>query len=133
MASAPEQAHLPTTCRLCGEPQPTEYWRSHTMGASPHTAWEQAAPVERYCGVCGTPTCDDDTLDRLQSQETGAQAGRLYGSSLVSPTPEIVAFMAGWDVASKGAADQSLVPFDLWVNRAHTHMLVRQSILTPQQ
>jgi len=51
----------------------------------------------------------------------------------VSPTPEIVAFMAGWDVASKGAADQALVLFDLWVNRAHTHMLVAQSILTSAQ
>ena len=41
--------------------------------------------------------------------------------------------MAGWDVATKGAADQALVPFDLWVNRAHTRMLVAQSILTPAQ
>ena len=41
--------------------------------------------------------------------------------------------MAGWDVAGKGAADQSLVPFDLWVNRAHAHMLVRCSILTAEQ
>jgi argininosuccinate lyase len=41
--------------------------------------------------------------------------------------------MAGWDVASKGAADQSLIPFDLWVNRAHTRMLVAQSILTREQ
>ena len=58
---------------------------------------------------------------------------RLYGTSLVSPTPEVVAFMAGWDVATKGAADQALVPFDLWVNRAHTRMLVAQAILTPAQ
>jgi argininosuccinate lyase len=103
------------------------------MGALLHTAWAQATPVERYCGICGTPSCDDATLDRLQSEATEVQAGRLYGSSLVSPTPEIVAFMSGWDVASKGAADQSLVPFDLWVNRAHTYMLVQQSILTSQQ
>ena len=41
--------------------------------------------------------------------------------------------MAGWDVAGKGAADQSLVPFDLWVNRAHAHMLVSCSILTADQ
>jgi hypothetical protein len=86
--------------------------------------WAQAAPLDRYCGVCGTPSCDDETLDRLQSRALAASAGRLYGTSLVSPTPEVVAFMAGWDVASKGAADQSLVPFDLWVNRAHTRMLV---------
>jgi argininosuccinate lyase len=95
--------------------------------------WEQAHPAERYCGLCGTPACDDTTLDRLQSQDTGSHAGRLYGASLVSPTPEVVAFMAGWDVAAKGAADQSLVPFDVWVNRAHTHMLVATSILTRTQ
>jgi argininosuccinate lyase len=45
----------------------------------------------------------------------------------------VLAFMAGWDVASKGAADQALVPFDLWVNRAHTRMLVAQSILSADQ
>jgi argininosuccinate lyase len=97
------------------------------------SAWENAAPLDRYCGLCLTPACQDDALDRLQSQTLGAQAGRLYGTCLVSPTPEVVAFMAGWDVASKGAADQSLVPFDLWVNRAHTRMLVAQSILTRVQ
>ena len=81
--------------------------------------------------MCATPECDDGVLDRLQGEQQAA--GRLYGNRLVSPTPEIVAFMAGWDVAGKGAADQNLVPFDLWVNRAHAHMLVRCSILTPAQ
>ena len=97
-------------CRGCGELQPA-------------ASWEQVPPVQRYCGVCGTPACDDDTLDRLQSQHLDQPTTRLYGTSLVSPTPEVVAFMAGWDIASKGAADQALVPFDLWVNRAHTRML----------
>ena len=41
--------------------------------------------------------------------------------------------MAGWDVTGKDPADQSLVPFDLWVNRAHAVMLVTCSILTPAQ
>ena len=85
-----------------------------------------------HCSVCSTPEYDDDELDRLQG-EYQESAKRLYGNRLVSPTPEIVAFMAGWDVAGKGAADQSLVPFDLWVNRAHANMLVRCSILTPAQ
>ncbi len=118
---------------MCGEPQPAGNWGSETAGRALPEVWEQASPAERYCGVCGTPECDDATLDRLQSSDTAAHAGRLYGSGLVSPTPEVVAFMAGWDVASKGAADQSLVPFDLWVNRAHTRMLVAQSILTRAQ
>ncbi len=120
-------------CRGCGEPQPTANWRLQVIEKAPLEAWAQADPLDRYCGVCGTPACDDDTLDHLQSSASNAQPGRLYGASLVSPTPEVVAFMAGWDVASKGAADQSLVPFDLWVNRAHTRMLVMQSILTREQ
>ena len=108
------------TCRACGELQPG-------------ITWDNAPPEQRYCGVCCTPACDDDTLDRLQSQQLAQSPARLYGTSLVSPTPEVVAFMAGWDVATKGAADQALVPFDLWVNRAHTRMLVAQAILTPAQ
>lgn len=121
------------TCRACGELQPAGMWASAFPGLPPLLAWQQASPEQRYCGVCGTPVCDDDTLDRLQSQALGSSASRLYGTSLVSPTPEVVAFMAGWDVATKGAADQALVPFDLWVNRAHTRMLVAQSILTTAQ
>ena len=132
--AVPQETALPaSTCRLCGEPQPAGLWGADILDISPTVAWQQAAPIERYCGVCGTPECDDDTLDRLQNTEAASGATRLYGSSLVSPTPEVVAFMAGWDVASKGSADQSLVPFDLWVNRAHTRMLVAQSILTPAQ
>ena len=105
-------------CRACGASQPAGVLRERPAAG-------------RFCAVCATPECDDDQLDRLQSEQQSA--GRLYGNRLVSPTPEIVAFMAGWDVAGKGAADQSLVPYDLWVNRAHAHMLVRCSILTPAQ
>jgi argininosuccinate lyase len=108
------------TCGSCGEFRPA-------------ASWQQVPPEQRYCSVCSTPACDDDTLDCLQSQGLDQSTTRLYGTSLVSPTPEIVAFMAGWDVAAKGAADQALVPFDLWVNRAHTRMLVAQSILTSAQ
>lgn len=121
------------TCRVCGDVQPTGGWSSLTAATAPLVAWQQAAPEQRYCGLCGTPACDDDTLDRLQSQALAPAASRLYGTSLVSPTPDVVAFMAGWDVASKGAADQALVPFDLWVNRAHTQMLVAQGIVTSAQ
>ena len=121
------------TCRVCGELQPAGTWGSAFPGLLPLVAWDQAPPEQRYCGVCNTPACDDDALDRLQSQQLDQSPGRLYGTSLVSPTPEVVAFMAGWDVATKGAADQALVPLDLWVNRAHTRMLVAQAILTPAQ
>ena len=130
-----QQEALPptTTCRVCGESQPTDTWRGATATPSQLDAWRQAAPLERYCGLCATPACDDDELDRLQSGAVGTPAERLYGTGLVSPTPEVVAFMAGWDVATKGAADQSLLPFDLWLNRAHTRMLVAQSILSRAQ
>jgi argininosuccinate lyase len=121
------------TCRICGEMQPVGAWGSTLSGLPPLVAWEQTTPVQRYCGMCGTPACDDDTLDCLQSQALTQSPTRLYGTSLVSPTPEVVAFMAGWDVTTKGAADQALVPFDLWVNRAHTRMLVARAILTPAQ
>lgn len=109
-------------------------WRCRACGAERQAGTQQEPPSAiRYCAVCSTPECDDDDLDRIQGQAGHQDAKRLYGNRLVSPTPEVVAFMAGWDVAGKGAADQSLVPFDLWVNRAHAHMLVRCSILTAEQ
>jgi argininosuccinate lyase len=133
MASAQQQLPPLETCRACGEPQPAIHWHGPRTATSPLEVWKEAALIDRYCGVCLTPACDDTELDRLQSHALGEQPGRLYGTSLVSPTPEVVAFMAGWDVASKGATDQSLVSYDLWVNRAHTCMLVAQSILTREQ
>jgi argininosuccinate lyase len=108
-------------------------WRCQACGAKrPAGGQQEPSAADRYCAVCGTPEYDDDTLDRLQGQQH-QDTKRLYSNRLVSPTPEVVAFMAGWDVAGKGAADQNLVPFDLWVNRAHAHMLVRCSILTAEQ
>lgn len=129
-SSAPDR-----TCRLCGTPQPTDHWRPPATvdTGSLLDAWQQAPPISRYCGLCGTPACGEDILDHLQQEGVSQGEARLYGASLVSPTPEVVAFMAGWDVAAKGAADQSLIPFDIWLNRAHTRMLVAQSILTPDQ
>ena len=122
-------------CRLCGASQPTDDWRPPAAAASNSRldAWREASPIARYCGLCGMPSCDDERLDALQRDGDETGAARLYGASLVSPTPEVVAFMAGWDVAAKGAADQSLIPFDIWLNRAHTRMLVAQLILTPPQ
>ena len=123
------------TCRLCGASQPTDDWRPPAAATADARldAWREASPMARYCGLCGMPACDDERLNHLQREGEGAEAARLYGASLVSPTPEVVAFMAGWDVAAKGAADQSLIPFDIWLNRAHTRMLVAQLILTPPQ
>ncbi len=123
------------TCRLCGVLQPTDHWRPPAAVATGALldAWEQASQIDRYCGVCGTPACGEDILDHMQQEGASPGEARLYGASLVSPTPEVVAFMAGWDVAAKGAADQSLIPFDIWLNRAHTRMLVAQAILSPSQ
>ncbi len=125
----------PPPCRLCGAPQPTDHWQPPAAvdTGSRLDAWQQAPQIDRYCGLCGTPACGEEVLDHLQQEGVDQAEGRLYGASLVSPTPEVVAFMAGWDVAPKGSADQSLIPFDLWLNRAHTRMLVAQSILTVEQ
>ncbi len=122
-------------CRLCGAAQPTDYWQPPAAEetGSRLEAWQQAPQIDRYCGLCGTPACGEEVLDHLQQEGVDQAEGRLYGASLVSPTPEVVAFMAGWDVAPKGSADQSLIPFDIWLNRAHTRMLVAQSILTAEQ
>lgn len=125
----------PPPCRLCGAPQPTDHWQPPAAVETDSRlyAWQQAPQIDRYCGLCGTPACGEEVLDHLQQEGVDQAEGRLYGASLVSPTPEVVAFMAGWDVAPKGSADQSLIPFDIWLNRAHTRMLVAQSILTAEQ
>ncbi len=45
------------------------------------------------------------------------------------PSPRMLAYCAGRDVAGKPAADEALVPYDLWTNRAHCRMLARRGII----
>ncbi len=46
------------------------------------------------------------------------------------PSPRMLAYCAGRDVAPRPAADAVLIPYDLWTNRAHCRMLRRQGIIT---
>lgn len=45
------------------------------------------------------------------------------------PDPLNIAYCAGRDVAPRPMADEALIPFDLWQNRAHVVMLSRQNII----
>lgn len=55
---------------------------------------------------------------------------QFWGDRLNEP-PEMlnVAYCAGRDVAPRPMADQALLPFDVWQNRAHVTMLARQQII----
>lgn len=48
------------------------------------------------------------------------------------PSPRMLAYCAGRDVAGKPAADEALIPYDLWTNRAHCTMLARRGIIDVQ-
>ncbi|MCZ6645970.1 MAG: argininosuccinate lyase [SAR324 cluster bacterium] len=55
---------------------------------------------------------------------------QIWGGHLTqSPDRLMVEFCAGRDVAALPMADETLLPFDLWTNRAHAIMLHKQSIL----
>jgi argininosuccinate lyase len=66
--------------------------------------------------------------------EEKPRAGRkqqFWGDRLTEP-PEMrnIEYCAGRDVASRPMADEELIPFDLWQNRAHVLMLARQQIIS---
>ncbi|MDI7260996.1 MAG: argininosuccinate lyase [Thermodesulfobacteriota bacterium] len=48
------------------------------------------------------------------------------------PSGEMVGFLSGRDVKGTPPADERLLPYDLWGNRAHVLMLCRQRILSKQ-
>lgn len=58
---------------------------------------------------------------------------QFWGERMKEP-PEMrnVAYCAGRDVAARPMADQALIPFDLWQNRAHVLMLARQGIISKE-
>lgn len=61
------------------------------------------------------------------------QTNKLWGSAFtVSPTDAVIAFTAGRDVVSVPPADMALLPYDLWVNKAHCVMLGKTGILPKQ-
>jgi argininosuccinate lyase len=48
------------------------------------------------------------------------------------PSPRMLAYCAGRDVAGKPPADEALIPYDLWTNRAHNQMLARRGVIDVQ-
>ena len=61
----------------------------------------------------------------------GKKRSQIWGNHLSSPADEQnVLFCAGRDVQEIPMADQILLPFDIWTNRAHCIMLQKQDIIS---
>ncbi len=61
-------------------------------------------------------------------EKTGVS--KLWGAAFeLEPSEAVIAFTAGRDVAAKPAADAALLPYDLWVNKAHCVMLAKTGII----
>jgi hypothetical protein len=53
---APAQQLPPLeVCCACDEPQPAIYWHGPGAATTLLPAWEQAAPIDRYCGGVPDP------------------------------------------------------------------------------
>lgn len=58
------------------------------------------------------------------------QTNKLWGAAFhEAPSAEILAFTAGRDVVGVPAADTMLLPYDVWVNQAHSVMLAKTGII----
>lgn len=58
------------------------------------------------------------------------QTNKLWGAAFtVKPSEAVIAFTAGRDVAGVPPADAALIPYDLWVNKAHAVMLGKTGII----
>ena len=61
----------------------------------------------------------------------GKKSSQIWGNHLSNPPDEQnVLFCAGRDVQEIPMADQILLPFDIWINRAHCIMLHKQKIIS---
>jgi argininosuccinate lyase len=59
---------------------------------------------------------------------------KLWGKRFAkAPSPLAQKFTAGRDVLGKPAADERLIPYDIWGSRAHAVMLAKAGILTRKQ
>lgn len=57
-------------------------------------------------------------------------AQKLWGAAFTTaPSDAVIAFTAGRDVVGVPPADTKLLPYDIWVNKAHCLMLVKQGII----
>lgn len=58
------------------------------------------------------------------------QINKLWGAAFnTAPTKAVIAFTAGRDVVGVPPADMALLPYDIWVNKAHCVMLAKTSII----
>lgn len=59
------------------------------------------------------------------------QTNKLWGAAFeAEPSEAVIAFTAGRDVASVPPADCALIPYDVWVNKAHCVMLAKTGIIS---
>ena len=73
-------------------------------------------------------------LLKSASHEVFMKAEKLWGKRFEKePSPLAQKFTAGRDVHEKPAADQRLVPYDIWGSRAHVVMLAKAGILPKKQ
>ena len=62
------------------------------------------------------------------------QKKQVWGNHLSQlPSEANVRFCAGRDVINIPAADEILIPYDLWTNLAHAQMLYKSKILTQKE
>ncbi len=58
------------------------------------------------------------------------QTNKLWGAAFnTAPTKAVIAFTAGRDVVGVPPADVALLPYDVWVNKAHCVMLAKTGIM----
>ncbi len=56
---------------------------------------------------------------------------KLWGERFETlPSSEVIDFLSGRDVRAIPPCDERLIPYDLWVSRAHVLMLCEQSIIS---
>jgi argininosuccinate lyase len=62
----------------------------------------------------------------MKSKQTNTLWGAAFSQK---PSEAVIAFTAGRDVAAVSPADAKLLPYDLWVNKAHCIMLAKTGII----
>lgn len=66
----------------------------------------------------------------MNPKKTGEKQPVWSDRTRVSPSKISLLYTAGRDVEPKPPADELLIPYDIWTNRAHTLMLYRQKIIS---
>ncbi|MCD6386145.1 argininosuccinate lyase, partial [Candidatus Sumerlaeota bacterium] len=66
----------------------------------------------------------------MNTKKPGAKQPVWSERTRVSPSKINILYTAGRDIEPKPPADELLIPYDIWTNRAHTLMLYRQKIIS---